>query len=147
MAPRSKIAIIYASGLGRTRLMAESIAEGARTVDGIDILLKDVSLAVPDDVKDAKAILLGGSTYNHKLIETMESFLERIKDLDLKGKVGVAFGSYGWSGEGVPTMVEWMKVRGMKVVEPGISVVQAPNEKVIQDFFMLGQVVARGIKG
>jgi len=147
MAAHPKIAIIYASGMGRTQLMAEAMAEGARTVNGIDILLKDVSLAVPEDIKDADAILLGGSTYNHKLIESMWSFLDKAKGIDLKGKVGVAFGSYGWSGEGVPAMVDWMKSKGMNLVEPGLSVQQVPNEKVIQVFFMLGRVVAEGIKG
>jgi flavodoxin I len=147
MTAHPKIAIIYASGMGRTQLMAEAIAEGARTVNGIDILLKDVSLAVPEDIKDASAILLGGSTYNHKLIGSMRSFLDRIKDIDLKGKVGVAFGSYGWSGEGVPAIMDWMKSKGMNPVEPSLSVHQLPNEKVIQDFFMLGQVVAEGTKG
>ncbi|HWQ19028.1 MAG TPA: flavodoxin domain-containing protein, partial [Methanotrichaceae archaeon] len=93
-----KMAIIYASGLGRTRLMAESIAEGAKTVSGIEILLKEVPYAIPDDVKDADAILLGGSTYNHKLIESMNAYLGSLGKLDLKGKLGLAFGSYGWSG-------------------------------------------------
>jgi len=141
-----KMAIIYASGLGRTMLMAESIAEGAKTVSGIEILLKEVSYAVPDDVKDADAILLGGSTYNHKLIESMNAYLESLGKLDLKGKLGLAFGSYGWSGEGVPTMVDRMKSLGISLIEPGISIKQMPNEKVIKEFFMLGMKIAQEIK-
>jgi flavodoxin len=36
-----KIAIIYASGLGRTKKMAEAIANGAMTIEGTEVLLKD----------------------------------------------------------------------------------------------------------
>ena len=63
-----KIAIIYASGMGRTKQMAEAIANGAKTIDGVDVLLKDAYDASSEDVKDADAVVLGGSTYNYKLI-------------------------------------------------------------------------------
>jgi flavodoxin I len=70
-----KIAIIYASGMGRTKLMAEAIANGAKTINGVDVLLKDAYDASVEDVKDADAIVLGGSTYNYKLIKSMDPFL------------------------------------------------------------------------
>lgn len=146
MARLPKIAIIYASSLGRTRLMAESIAEGARTVDGIDLLLKDVSYATPADVTDAAVVMLGGSTYGHKLISSMEPFLKELEKVDLKGKVGVAFGSYGWSGEGVPDLMKRMTSFGMKMVEPGFTAKQEPNDAVIRECFMLGKTIAEGIK-
>ena len=116
-----KMAIIYASGLGRTKTMAEAIANGAMTIEGVDVLLKDAYDASLEDVKDADAILLGGSTYNYKLIKAMDPFLKELAKLDLKGKVGVAFGSYGWSGEGVPTLIARMKSFGMRVIEPGTT--------------------------
>jgi flavodoxin I len=95
-----KIAIIYGSGLGRTKHMAETIAEGAKTVEDSDIILMDAYDVKIEDIKDADAFVLGGSTYNYKLIKSMDPFLKELEKLDLKGKVGVAFGSYGWSGEG-----------------------------------------------
>ena len=45
-----KISIIYASGMGRTRQMAEAIANGAKTIDGVDVLLKDAYDASMEDV-------------------------------------------------------------------------------------------------
>jgi flavorubredoxin len=100
-----KITIIYASQSGKTKRMAEAIANGAKSVKGVDVLLKNVFQAKPDDVLDADAVVLGGSTYNSKLIKTMDPFLAQLEKLDLKGKLGVAFGSYGWSGEGVPILI------------------------------------------
>ena len=140
-----KIAIIYASGMGRTRQMAEAIANGAKTIEGVDVLIKDAYDASMEDVKDADAIVLGGSTYNYKLIKAMDPFLKQIEKLDLKGKIGVAFGSYGWSGESIPTLISRMKSFGMKVVEPGTTVIQVPDAATIEKCFRLGRTVAQGL--
>ena len=140
-----KMAIIYASGMGRTKTMAEAIANGAMTIEGVDVVLKDAYDALPEDVKDAGAIVLGGSTYNYKLIKAMDPFLKELAKLDLKGKVGAAFGSYGWSGESVPTLIARMKSFGMNVIEPGTTVVQVPKKEDIEKCFKLGRMIATGL--
>ena len=140
-----KIAIIYASGMGRTKKMAEAIANGAMTIEGTQVLLKDAFDALPEDVSDADAIVLGGSTYNYKLIRSMDPFLKELAKLGLKGKVGLAFGSYGWSGEGVPTLIARMKSFGMSVIEPGTTVVQVPTKEDIEKCFLLGRTIAIGL--
>jgi len=140
-----KFAIIYASGLGRTKTMAEAIANGAMTVEGVEVVLKEAYDAKPQDVQDAGAIALGGSTYNYKLIRAMDPFLKELAMLDLKGKIAVAFGSYGWSGEGVPTIIARMKSFGMKVIEPGTTAVQVPSKEDIEKCFRLGRTVAMGL--
>ena len=140
-----KMAIIYASGMGRTKTMAEAIANGAMTIEGVEVVLKDVYDALPEDVKDAGAIVLGGSTYNYKLIKAMDPFLKELAKLDLKGKVGAAFGSYGWSGESVPTLIARMKSFGMNVIEPGTTAVQVPKKEDIEKCFKLGRMIATGL--
>jgi flavodoxin short chain len=140
-----KMAIIYASGLGRTKTMAEAIANGAMTIEGVDVLLKDAYDTKPEDVKDADALVLGGSTYNYKLIKAMDPVLKELAKVDLKGKIGAAFGSYGWSGEGVPTIIARMKSFGMNVIEPGTTAVQVPNKEDIEKCFHLGRTVAKGL--
>ncbi len=140
-----KIAIIYGSGLGRTKHMAETVAEGAKTVEGVDVILIDAYDVKIEDVKDADAFILGGSTYNYKLIKSMDPFLNELEKLDLKGKVGVAFGSYGWSGEGVPTLIKKMKSLGMNVIEPGVTAYHVPEKDALERCFRLGRVVAMGL--
>ena len=141
-----KIAIIYASGSGKTKKMAEAIAGGAKSIPEVEVLLKNAVLAKVDDVKDADALILGGSTYNSKLIRAMEPFLDRLGDLDLKGKSGAAFGSYGWSGEGVPILIDRMKSRGMSVIEPGTTAVQMPSKEILDSCFELGKSMAGSLK-
>ncbi|RYD02862.1 hypothetical protein N752_22890 [Desulforamulus aquiferis] len=50
-----------------------------------------------------------------------------IKGLKFKGKIGAAFGSYGWSGEGVKIIEEWMKESGIKIVQDGKRVAYEPT--------------------
>jgi len=140
-----KIAIIYGSGLGRTKKMAEAIANGAMTIEGVEVLLKDAYDTLPNDVADADAVVLGGSTYNYKLIKSMDPVLKEMAKLDLKEKVGVAFGSYGWSGEGIPTLIARMKSFGMKVIEPGTTAIQVPTKEDVEKCFMLGRTIAAGL--
>jgi len=140
-----KIAIIYATGMGRTKKMAEAIASGAMTIEGTDVLLKEVYDASLDDIADADAIVLGGSPYNYKLIKSMDPFLKEMVKLDLNGKVGVAFGSHGWSGEGVVTLIARMKSFGMRVVEPGTTAIQVPGKEDIEKCFHLGRTIAAGL--
>ncbi len=140
-----KMAIIYASGMGRTKTMAEAIANGALTIPGIEVVIKDAYDASPDDVLNAAAIALGGSTYNYKLIKSMDPYLKELAKLDLKGRVGVAFGSHGWSGEGVPTIIARMKSFGMLVIEPGTTSIQVPSKEDIEKCFLLGRTVAMGL--
>jgi flavorubredoxin len=56
----------------------------------------------------------------------------------LKGKVGAAFGSYGWSGEAPKLLLEIMKNRfEMQVTEPPLLAKYVPDEKMLgmcQDF-------------
>ncbi len=131
--------------MGRTKQMAEAIANGAQTISGIDVLLKDAYDASVEDVKDADAIVLGGSTYNYKLIKSMDPFLKQMEKLDLKNKIGVAFGSYGWSGESIPTLISRMKSFGMKVIEPGTIAIQVPDAATIEKCFRLGRTIAQGL--
>lgn len=141
-----KLAIIYVSGLGRTKKMAETIAEGAKTIKGVEVVLKPGGESTASDVKNADAIMLGASTYGYKINQAINPLLQEMEKLNLKGKVGVAFGSYGWSGEGVTTLISKMKSFGMNVIEPGLKVKQEPDDKAVEECFKLGRTVAEGIK-
>jgi flavodoxin I len=141
-----KISIIYSSGMGKTKLIAEAIAEGATSIPGVNILIKDVSLAGPGDLKDADAILIGGSANNpyHKYID---SLLDKMEELDLKDRVGVAFGSMGCGAEDISPISQKMQSIGLDLIEPGEELRKAPKEKAMREYFMLGRHVAKGIKG
>lgn len=56
------------------------------------------------------------------MITTVKTFLFKMKNAGLKGKVGAAFGAYGFSGESVEMIYDTMKhIFEMDVVEPAFK--------------------------
>ena len=52
--------------------------------------------------------------------------------ISLKGKIGAAFGSYGWSGEAPKLILEIMKYKfEMQVVEPPLLAKYLPDQNVL----------------
>jgi len=75
----------------------------------------------------------------------MKSLFEEVaaKNVSLKGKVGAAFGSYGWSGEAPKMVLEILKLKfGMNVTEPALMVLNTPNENSLNLCRALGKRVS-----
>jgi len=141
-----KLLVFYYSQTGNTGAMARAVAEGAKSVAGINVELK--YFARPEDLADADGIILGMPTYHHDIGMDMKRLLEEVavKGINLKGKVGAAFGSYGWSGEAPRLLLEIMKKRfEMETVEPGLLIRYNPDEKSLEDCRKLGKTVAEKI--
>ncbi len=145
---RPKLIVVYLSTQGNTKRMADAIAEGAED-RGMDA--KSVSFYEADmgELRDAAAIALGSSTFWYKMHAPMEHFIERMgKEIGntLKGKVGAAFGSYGWSGEAPVDIAKMMRALGMEVVDPVLRVQFAPTEKDLEECKRLGKDIANAVK-
>jgi flavodoxin I len=145
---RPKLIVIYLSTQGNTKMMADAIAEGAED-RGMDA--KSVSFYEADmgELKDAAAIALGCSTFWYRMHAPMEHFIERMgKEMgrSLKGKIGAAFGSYGWSGEAPVDIAKMMRALGMEVVDPVLRVQFKPTEKDIEECKRLGKDIANNVK-
>lgn len=114
-----RILIIYDSLTGNTERMAEYIAEGAKTVIK-NVIIKNINDVEFYEIAEARAIALGCPTYYRALTDNMKNFLGKVaveaKD-SFQGKIGVAFGAYGWSGDSIKLMKETMKYFKMKVIK------------------------------
>ena len=139
----SRILILYYSRTGNTEKMSSAVAEGARSVNNVQV---DIEYHVePEDLARYDAILVGTSTYYHDMPMDMKSLFEEVaaKNVSLKGKVGAAFGSYGWSGEAPKIILEIMKLKfGMNVTEPALMVLNTPNESSLNLCRALGKRVS-----
>jgi flavorubredoxin len=66
-----------------------------------------------------------------------------VKGINLKGKVGATFGSYGWSGEAPRMLLEVMKNKfEMETIEPPLLIRYTPDEKGLEECRKLGKIVA-----
>jgi hypothetical protein len=50
------------------------------------------------------------------MIGNMEVVLKELGNLNLEGKIAAAFGSYGWSGESIEIVQDYLKASGFKTL-------------------------------
>lgn len=137
--------LIYETSSGYTEKMAKAI-EGVLEEAGVQVLLRRTMGMKADELKDADAVILGSPTYNNDLIFPMKTFLTRMEGVNLKGKVGAAFGSYGSTGESVQIMTDNMRdLCRMDVVEPGLKLLSGWDEGKLQDCIDFAKKIAEKI--
>jgi len=89
--------------------MANVVAEGIRKVEDVEVDVKyHVDAA---ELANYDAIVVGTPTYHHNTVLGMKDLFETaaVKNVNLKDKIGAAFGSYGWSGEDPKLILEIME--------------------------------------
>jgi flavorubredoxin len=129
----NQVTILYDTMWDSTRIMAEEIAAGIREADD-QVTVKLYNLAKTDkndvitEVFKSKAILLGSSTINNGILVSVAALLEEMKGLKFKNKKAGAFGSYGWSGEGVKLLSAKLADAGFEVMDEGVRIIWAPDE-------------------
>lgn len=94
-----KTLVAYSTRTKNTQRIGELIAEGIRSsgneVDTFPV--RDIEKA--EDLERYDALVFGSATEGEDIQWGMEKMLELATKANLKGKVGGAFGAYGWSGE------------------------------------------------
>ena len=95
--------IVVASDTGRTRRMADELAEGVREAGG-QVVLRAASDASAEHLEAADAIVLGSGVHMGGIESSMRAFFERTSPLWLQGRltgrIGAAFASGGAGGRG-----------------------------------------------
>jgi flavorubredoxin len=142
----AKAILIYETRKGNTKLLAEAIREGMEQ-SGVEVLLKRIYEVNIAEVADYPCMVLGSPTYHKDMIESMKTFLFKLEQANLKGKVGAAFGAYGWSGEAVGMISDTMKhVLGMDVLEPKAKLEGKADEFGQGQYREFGRKIAEKIK-
>ena len=116
------VLIVYDSKTGSTGLMAEAVAEGAASVDGVDVVKQKTDETSDDTLMRADAIIVGSPVYNANVTPEVSRFIASwpFEDQPLKDKIGAAFVTAGGisAGEEIVQMniLQSMLVFGMIVV-------------------------------
>jgi flavorubredoxin len=101
---KRKAVVVYDTMWHSTERMAHAVGEGLDQ-EGVSYKLMSLKHSHRSDVMteilDAEAIVFGSPTLNNGLLPTLADMLCYMKGLKPSGKIGAAFGSYGWSGEAV----------------------------------------------
>ncbi|OUQ28850.1 pyridine nucleotide-disulfide oxidoreductase [Lachnoclostridium sp. An131] len=129
---KKTVVIPYVSAYGYTGQLAEQIAKGIEDSGDVDVRAYDMVTAdqakVLEELGFADGILLGTPTIVGEALKPIWDLTTSIFAATHGGKLASAFGSYGWSGEGVPHMIERLKQLRMRVPDEGFRVRFKPGE-------------------
>jgi flavorubredoxin len=126
------VQIFYISAYGNTEKMAEfiksNLIEKGIKAEAHEITTTPMEKLV-EMVGKASGIMVGSPTINQDAVKPAWDLLSLVCAITNRGKAAAAFGSYGWSGEGVPMLTERLKSLKFKVVEPGLKFNFVPSDE------------------
>jgi len=142
--PNAKKTVIipYVSSYGYTKILSEKIAEGIKESGDIDVRSYDMVEAeqgkVLDELYYADGILFGTPTILGDALKPIWDLTSSMFAVTHGKKLAAAFGSYGWSGEGVPHILQRLRQLKMKVPDDGFRVRFKPSEVDLINAFEYG---------
>jgi flavorubredoxin len=145
----AKALVVYDTMWHSTEAMARAVCDGLLD-EGVCVQLKNLATTHRSDVMaellDAKALVLGSSTLNNNMLPRMADFITYVKGLKPIGKIGAAFGSYGWSGEAVKAISDELTAMKVELLDPGIKHQFVPNHEALKKCYELGVKLGQAIK-
>ena len=148
-APKNKALVVYDTMWHSTEKMAHAIVagltEGGTTARVCNLRCSHRS-DILTDVLDAGAIMIGSPTLNNGLYPTVSDFMTYLKGLKPQNKIGVAFGSYGWSGEATKLIHKEMESMKFDMIEPALNIQYVPDKQGIESCYQLGLQVAKKLE-
>ena len=94
-----RILLLFDSRGGLTEQLAEAVADGARSVAGVDLRSRRIDEADPSELLEADALILGSPNWSG-VTGKLKEWFDRSGDLwetgELAGKIGACF-TAGWS--------------------------------------------------
>jgi len=150
----TKVLVVYDSKTGNTEKMAFAVAEGAKQIKGVEVIVKRVDQTRVKDLSKADGIIMGSPTYYGQMSAKLKVIIDESVKIHgkLEGKVGAAFTSSGGTATGAETTIlsilQAMLVHGMIVQgradnkHYGAAAVGSPRKKGLESCKELGKRVA-----
>ncbi|MEF2231335.1 MAG: flavodoxin domain-containing protein [Pseudodesulfovibrio sp.] len=147
--PLNKAVIVYDTMWHSTEKMALAVASGLADA-GVSVrvmcMKNNHHSEVMSEIFDAAAVIVGSPTHNNGILPLMADMLTYIKGLRPQNKIGAAIGSFGWSGECVKILNQWLEDCGMEVME-AVKVKHVPDHEILGKCYEQGKAIAAAIQG
>ncbi|HEY3445551.1 MAG TPA: FprA family A-type flavoprotein [Myxococcales bacterium] len=132
--PDERALIIYDTMWESTAQMAQAIgaAFDGRGIPWRIYDLKEAHISeIMTEVVTSRYICVGSPTLNNGMLPTVASFLTYLRSLTPKKRVGLAFGSYGWGGQSIEHVNQYLKESGFDLLDP-IKVKYVPERETLR---------------
>lgn len=144
------VVIPYVTSYGYTKMLAEEIEKGVKS-QGVDTISYDLVYTdlnkVMNDLYFADGILFGTPTIAGEALPNIWNLAVSLNKHVHKGKLVSAFGSFGWSGEGVPNIIGRLNQLGtVSVFEEGFKTRFKPSLNTLAGAFEFGSRFAEELK-
>ncbi len=135
----NKVVIVYDTMWKSTAKIAKAIADGAATKAKVRMfhVRRDALSEIMTEILDAKAIAIGSPTMHNTVFPPVAGFLAYMKGLKPKNKIGLAFGSYGWSGGATKEINRVFEELRFEVMEP-LEVMYKPTREELEMAYDVG---------
>jgi multimeric flavodoxin WrbA len=144
----AKILIVYHSQTGNTEKMAQAVAEGARSVEEVEVVMKKAGDATLDDLLSADGIACGTPENFGYMAGMVKDFFDRTYNAAQEKvfrKPFVVFISAGNDGTGALRAIERIALGyKFKTVYSPVIAKGAITKEIINQCFELGATIAGG---
>ena len=142
---RKRAFVAFSTMWNSTRILADAFADGVRS-KGVEVAVTDLAVsdrsAVMTEVANSSLIAFGAPTMNNQMYPAMADVLCYVKGLRPKNKLGFAFGSYGWSGEGAKQIAAELEAMGVEQPVAPIQVKYMPTPEELDAVRQAGATLA-----
>ncbi len=147
--PSNKAVIFYDTMWHSTEIMAESIANGLES-EGVSVrfmwLKANHHSRVMTETLDAAAVFAGSPTHNNGIMPNVIKMLQYMKGLKPQNKIGGVFGSYGWSGESVNILTDWLESMGFALPVDPVKHLFRPDHDALKQCSAMGAAIGKEIR-
>ncbi len=155
-----QVLVVYSTRSGNTKKLADEVARGVLSVEGVACVTKSVADVTREDFIQSDGLIAGSPVYFGSMAAELKAVFDKFVGVrkQMADKVGAAFATGGGPSGGKETTIisilQALLIYGMIVVgDPldatghyGVACVGAPDEKTSEDTKKLGKRVANLVK-
>ena len=147
---RDKIVVVFSTMWGSTDTLARAIVDGI-AAEGTEVELFDLAVTpiahVTRHLLDSRALLVGSPTLHHGMLYRVAGYLQYLSGLKPQGKLGGAFGSFGWSSGACKQISGQLEAIGFELPFEPYTQKFRPTADEIAGAREWGAQFARAVKG
>ena len=144
-----KALIVYDTMWNSTKKIALKLKEGIEA-EGVPVTIRFLQTShiseIMNDVLTSGTILIGSPTLNNGMLPTVSAFLTYLKGLRPQNRKALAFGSYGWGGQGAKEVSAAMESFGWEQPLEYINIEYYPDPEELEEVKEKGKELGKIIK-